>query len=51
VKKSAFHPRASEDTGSEQKTIDDEDNDWYKFDDDKVSIFPEEKLATLEGGG
>jgi len=51
VKKSIFHPRASEAAGADQRTIDDEDNDWYKFDDDKVSIFPEEKLATLDGGG
>ena len=28
-----------------------EDEDWYKFDDDKVSIFPAEKLETLSGGG
>ncbi|TFK48273.1 cysteine proteinase [Heliocybe sulcata] len=27
------------------------DEDWYKFDDDKVSEFPAEKLATLDGGG
>jgi len=27
------------------------DDDWYKFDDDKVSIFPAEKLSTLDGGG
>ncbi|RDX47629.1 cysteine proteinase [Lentinus brumalis] len=27
------------------------DEDWYKFDDDKVSIFPAEKLETLSGGG
>lgn len=27
------------------------DEDWYKFDDNKVSIFPKEKLATLDGGG
>jgi ubiquitin carboxyl-terminal hydrolase 14 len=27
------------------------DEDWYKFDDDKVSIFPVEKLLTLDGGG
>jgi ubiquitin carboxyl-terminal hydrolase 14 len=27
------------------------DDDWYKFDDDKVSVFPAEKLATLDGGG
>jgi ubiquitin carboxyl-terminal hydrolase 14 len=28
-----------------------EDVDWVKFDDDKVSLFPVEKLATLDGGG
>ena len=28
-----------------------DDEDWYKFDDEKVSIFPKEKLATLDGGG
>jgi ubiquitin carboxyl-terminal hydrolase 14 len=28
-----------------------EDEDWYKFDDEKVSEFPAEKLATLDGGG
>ncbi|RDB23339.1 Ubiquitin carboxyl-terminal hydrolase 6 [Hypsizygus marmoreus] len=31
--------------------IDEDDEDWYKFDDDKVSLFPREKLATLDGGG
>ncbi|KAH9062633.1 hypothetical protein EDB83DRAFT_845612 [Lactarius deliciosus] len=28
-----------------------EDQDWIKFDDDKVSVFPAEKLSTLDGGG
>ena len=28
-----------------------DDEDWYKFDDDKVSVFPKEKLNTLDGGG
>jgi ubiquitin carboxyl-terminal hydrolase 14 len=28
-----------------------DDDDWYKFDDEKVSLFPKEKLATLDGGG
>ena len=28
-----------------------EDENWYKFDDAKVTEFPKEKLATLEGGG
>ncbi|KAI0063328.1 cysteine proteinase [Artomyces pyxidatus] len=32
-------------------TIDDEDDDWFKFDDEKVSVFPKDKLATLDGGG
>ena len=27
------------------------DEDWYKFDDDKVSVFPREKLMSLDGGG
>ena len=27
------------------------DEDWYKFDDQKVSLFPKEKLTTLDGGG
>ncbi|KAI0339115.1 cysteine proteinase [Trametopsis cervina] len=52
VKKSAFHPVS-------QSSRDDnpigalaaEDEDWYKFDDNKVSIFPVEKLVTLAGGG
>jgi ubiquitin carboxyl-terminal hydrolase 14 len=51
AKKSVFHPKASQADESDQKTIDDDDDDWYKFDDEKVSIFPAEKLATLDGGG
>ena len=31
--------------------LEEDDEDWYKFDDDKVSIFPAEKLETLSGGG
>ncbi|KAJ7058011.1 hypothetical protein C8F01DRAFT_1027429 [Mycena amicta] len=44
VKKSAFHPSV---LGEETEA----DEDWYKFDDDKVSVFPKDKLATLDGGG
>jgi ubiquitin carboxyl-terminal hydrolase 14 len=44
VKKSAFHPPK---LGEEQES----DEDWYKFDDDKVSIFPKDRLSTLDGGG
>lgn len=51
AKRSVFHPKASQGTGSDQKTIDDDDEDWYKFDDETVSIFPAQKLATLDGGG
>jgi ubiquitin carboxyl-terminal hydrolase 14 len=32
-------------------TNNEEDQDWVKFDDDKVSVFPVEKLTTLDGGG
>lgn len=39
MKKSVFHPGTAD------------GEDWYKFDDDKVSIFPKEKLGTLDGGG
>jgi len=46
VKKSVFHTREGE-----QEWSDDDDEDWYKFDDDKVSVFPVEKLTTLDGGG
>lgn len=31
--------------------LDEGDEDWYKFDDEKVSVFPAEKLGTLDGGG
>ena len=31
--------------------LEDGDEDWFKFDDEKVSVFPAEKLPTLEGGG
>jgi len=47
---------ASEDAPSPETTAADldaieDDEDWYKFDDEKVSLFPKEKLATLDGGG
>ena len=43
VKKSVFHKPGD--------GLDEDDEDWYKFDDDKVSVFPKEKLTTLDGGG
>ncbi|KAI0321324.1 cysteine proteinase [Amylostereum chailletii] len=59
VKKSALHsPKPTgivdggdSSTGSGAGVVADDDDDWYKFDDEKVSIFPAEKLATLDGGG
>ncbi|KAI0742901.1 cysteine proteinase [Daedaleopsis nitida] len=48
VKKRALHGSTPSTTGS---APDEDDEDWYKFDDDKVSIFPQEKLETLSGGG
>ncbi|KAF8968863.1 hypothetical protein BDZ97DRAFT_1798491 [Flammula alnicola] len=46
---------ASTEGVAEQTTADldglEDDEDWYKFDDEKVSLFPKEKLATLDGGG
>lgn len=56
VKKSVFHTakgKTSPLTGATGASVevDDDDEDWYKFDDDKVSLFPKEKLATLDGGG
>lgn len=53
VKKSVFHGgNAMNDSASRpEKGFDEDDEDWYKFDDDKVSIFPKEKLGTIDGGG
>lgn len=57
VKKSVFHhvkgktSSSSETTAAASVGLDEDDDDWYKFDDDKVSVFPGEKLATLDGGG
>ncbi|KAF9468278.1 hypothetical protein BDZ94DRAFT_1183855 [Collybia nuda] len=61
VKKTVFHPskhgpgssdsEATEAGAVPRLELDDDDEDWYKFDDDKVSVFPKEKLSTLDGGG
>ncbi|KII90142.1 hypothetical protein PLICRDRAFT_159510 [Plicaturopsis crispa FD-325 SS-3] len=59
VKKSVFHATSNKGGASASSSsepafnalIDEDDEDWYKFDDDKVSVFPKEKLATLDGGG
>lgn len=40
VKKSVFHPVSrSSDPQSKQGTLEEDDEDWYKFDDNKVSVF------------
>jgi len=59
VKKSALQPSAAAAAASAAAgssngataALNEDDEDWYKFDDDKVSVFPKEKLATLDGGG
>lgn len=50
VKKSVFYPVKVGGEG-EIDALDEDDEDWYKFDDEKVSVFPKEKLSSLEGGG
>ncbi|EJD05216.1 cysteine proteinase [Fomitiporia mediterranea MF3/22] len=51
VKKNALLPvNVGNEEGQKGKLAED-DEDWYKFDDEKVSIFPQDKLNTLEGGG
>lgn len=54
VKKSALHSTKPMEKAGEKPPsgfLDEDDEDWYKFDDDKVSVFPKEKLGTLDGGG
>lgn len=57
VKKSVFHgPKSSVadvsgQASTSERTFDEDDEDWYKFDDDKVSIFPKDKLTSIDGGG
>ena len=54
VKKSAFYPvkyLGSAEEAAQSGAIDEGDEDWFKFDDEKVSIFPKGKIPTLEGGG
>lgn len=54
VKKSVFHGSKAPSLDSAAPStlsLDEDDEDWYKFDDDKVSVFPKEKLGTLDGGG
>ncbi|KAF8578878.1 cysteine proteinase [Ramaria rubella] len=43
VKKDAFHPPRS--------FLEEGDEDWYQFDDERVSVVTQDKVATLDGGG
>jgi ubiquitin carboxyl-terminal hydrolase 14 len=38
-------------TGEVQYDADPDKQEWYKFDDDKVSTVSREKILALEGGG
>ncbi|CDO68739.1 hypothetical protein BN946_scf184989.g5 [Trametes cinnabarina] len=51
VKKRILHASPLASGAASGPAPDEDDEDWYKFDDDKVSIFPAEKLETLSGGG
>ena len=50
VKSGVFHGGKSTE-GSTSSLFDEDDENWYKFDDDKVSVFPKDKLGTIDGGG
>ena len=38
-------------TSSSKVDYDDAKEDWYKFDDDKVSVVNKDKILSLDGGG
>jgi len=47
VRKSALDPAGTQDENAPEG----DKEEWYKFDDDKVSVVTREKIATLDGGG
>ena len=61
VKKSVLHPSVAVPDGSaaagpssgagSTSVMNEDDEDWYQFDDNKVSVFPVEKIGMLDGGG
>lgn len=53
VKRSVFHAGKSTEGAlpNGDKAFDEDDEDWYKFDDDKVSVFLKDKLGMIDGGG
>lgn len=50
VKKGALHPKTGEATVSNLRPIDDEDDDWYRFDNGKVDIFSADRVGALAEG-
>ncbi|KAG0143794.1 hypothetical protein CROQUDRAFT_660768 [Cronartium quercuum f. sp. fusiforme G11] len=44
-------PQAASSNKASDEFEDPDQQDWYKFDDDKVSIVKREKITTLDGGG
>lgn len=57
VKRSVFHPVGPQSAPAPDSSsiapagLEEDDEDWYKFDDEKVTVFPSEKIQTLCGGG
>jgi ubiquitin carboxyl-terminal hydrolase 14 len=47
VRKSILDPAGAQDDSAPEA----DKEEWYKFDDDKVSVVTREKIATLDGGG
>jgi ubiquitin carboxyl-terminal hydrolase 14 len=47
VRKATLDPMGAQDENAPEG----DKEEWYKFDDDKVSIVTREKIATLDGGG
>ncbi|KAG8745255.1 deubiquitinating enzyme [Ceratobasidium sp. 414] len=47
VRKSALDPAGTQDENAPEG----DKEEWYKFDDDKVSVVTREKIVTLDGGG
>ncbi|QRV83368.1 ubiquitin carboxyl-terminal hydrolase [Ceratobasidium sp. AG-Ba] len=47
VRKSALEPAGKENENAPEG----DKEEWYKFDDDKVSVVTREKISTLDGGG
>lgn len=49
VKKDAIELANS--SGSSKPNYDDPKDEWFKFDDDRVSVVKQDKITSLDGGG